>query len=224
MEPRLVLFDCDGTLVDSAAIIVAAMKAAFVAHTLAPPSDAEVRAIIGLSLPRAVATLAARHPEAPVDALVTAYKDSYRDTATQDAEHEPTFPGTHETLDLLRAEPATILGVVTGKSRRGLNRVLAAHGLSGHFSVTMTADDAPSKPSPVMVQHALSATGIDAPRTVVIGDTSYDMEMARAAGAAAIGVAWGYHAEASLEEAGAQAIARAMSDLPMLIKALVPDV
>ncbi|MCF3936314.1 HAD-IA family hydrolase [Acuticoccus sp. M5D2P5] len=223
MQPRLVIFDCDGTLVDSASVIVSAMSAAFTHHDLVPPSPEEIRAIIGLSLPGAVARLVAHHPEAPVDDLVDAYKAAFRDMATRDAALEPTFPGTEETLDALRADPATLLGIATGKSRRGLERVLANHNLTDHFAVTMTADDAPSKPAPAMVLQAAAATGIDPARTVVIGDTTYDMEMARAAGAFAIGVAWGYHPPAGLDAAGAQAIASAMPELPVLIKALIPD-
>ncbi|UOM33672.1 HAD-IA family hydrolase [Acuticoccus sp. I52.16.1] len=216
MTLRLVLFDCDGTLVDSAAVIVSAMQGAFVLEGLPPPSDAEVRAIIGLSLPRAVGVLAARHPEAPVDVLVASYKAAYRDQALATTGNEPTFPGTHEAIAAIHRED-TLLGVVTGKSRRGLERVLAEHGLAERFAVTVTADDAASKPAPDMVLNALAATGAAAASTVVVGDTVFDIEMGLSAGAAAIGVDWGYHATADLEAAGAHAIARSMEELPHLV-------
>lgn len=221
MQPRLVLFDCDGTLIDSAGVIVSAMASAFVRHGLPAPPAAEIRGIIGLSLPSAVAVLSSRHPEAPVAALVAAYKAAYRDSVSEESLHEPLFPGIAEALDRVEDE-RTLLGVVTGKSRAGLTRVLAAHGLTGRFIVTRTADDAASKPSPDMVLQSLAETGADASRTVVIGDTSFDMAMAKAAGARAIGVAWGYHAVAELEAAGAEAVARAAAELPDIVNALLP--
>lgn len=219
---RLVLFDCDGTLVDSAGVIAAAMAAAFHREGLPAPSDAEVRSIIGLSLDRAVARLAQRHPEAPVAMLVESYKNAYRDQALAAADREPTFPGTHETLAALAA-PGTLMGVVTGKSRRGLDRILATHDIARHFVVTVTADDAASKPAPDMVLQAIAATGAEAADTVVIGDTVFDIEMARSAGAAAIGVAWGYHPPADLTAAGAAAIAPTMAALPSLIDTILAE-
>jgi phosphoglycolate phosphatase len=216
MQPRLVLFDCDGTLIDSAAVIVGAMAAAFERHDLAVPPEAEIRAIIGLSLPTAVATLAAHHPEAPVAELVKAYKAAYRDAATREAAHEPLFPGITEAIDRI-GNDHTLLGVVTGKSRAGLSRVLAAHGLADRFVVTRTADDAPSKPAPDMVLQAVTETGADAERTLVIGDTSFDMAMARAAGACGIGVGWGYHPVEELRRVGAHAVALSAAELPALV-------
>ena len=220
MTLRLVLFDCDGTLVDSAAIIVSAMQGAFLAEGLPPPEDAEVRAIIGLSLPRAVAVLASRHPEAPVDVLVASYKAAYRDQALGATGLEPTFPGTLEALAPLARED-TLLGVVTGKSRRGLDRVLAEHAIAERFAVTVTADDAPSKPAPDMVLQAVAATGAHIAHTIVIGDTVFDIEMARNAGAAALGVAWGYHDVRDLTAAGAAAIAPSMAELPGLVDGIL---
>lgn len=223
MRPRLVLFDCDGTLVDSAAVIAGAMAHAFLEHGLPAPAAADVRTIIGLSLPGAVAMLCAQHPQAPLEALAAAYKRAYRDTIAGPVEREPAFPGTHEALAQLDDE-TTVLGIVTGKSRAGLARVLAGHRLAERFAVTVTADDAPSKPAPDMVLAALAATGVDAERTVVVGDTTFDMEMARAAGAFAIGVSWGYHMPAALGAAGAHAMVERMSALPALVNALVPRV
>lgn len=219
MTPPLVLFDCDGTLVDSGPVIVAAMAAAFAAHGLPAPPAVAVRQIIGLSLPLAVARLTDGHDGAPTDAIAAAYALAYRDAVGADAGHEPLFPGIAEALDAL-AETAT-LGVVTGKSRRGLDRILAAHRLTDRFAVTVTADDAASKPAPDMVHLACRRTGIAPARSVVVGDTAFDIRMARAAGAAAIGVAWGYHPVPTLEAAGAHAIAAAAADLPGLVAAVL---
>jgi phosphoglycolate phosphatase len=221
MQPRLVLFDCDGTLIDSASVIVNAMVSAFVRNGLPAPDAQEIRAIIGLSLPSATAVLASRHPEAPVSALVTAYKAAYRDSVVEESLHEPLFPGVAEALDRVEDE-RTLLGIVTGKSRAGLTRVLAAHGLSGRFIVTRTADDAASKPAPDMVLQSLDETGAEAARTVVIGDTSFDMAMARAAGVRAVGVSWGYHGVAELEAAGAETVVQAAADLPAIVNAILP--
>lgn len=215
---RLVLFDCDGTLVDSAAHILSAMKGAFERHHLPPPFDDEIKAIIGLSLPKAIARLA--HPEGPHAELVEAYKTIYRDAMAPGAATEPLFPGIIDALAAIETE-ATLLGVATGKSRVGLERILEGHGLSGRFATTMTADDAASKPSPEMVLRALEATGAEASRTVLVGDSAFDMQMAKAAGAMALGVAWGYQPVATLQAAGADAIAHTAGDLPALVTELV---
>lgn len=219
MTLRLVLFDCDGTLVDSAAVIVRAMTAAFTRHDLAAPDERTIRGIIGLSLPLAISELCRDRPDAPVVDLCDAYTRAYRDAAVG-VEAEPVFPGTLAALDALAGE-ATLLGIVTGKSRAGLARVLAAHDLAGRFAVTRTADEAPSKPAPDMVLQALAATGADAGRTVVIGDTDYDMLMAKAAGAHAIGVTWGNHEPDRLSAAGADALVEEMGALPRCIDEIV---
>ncbi|WMS40874.1 HAD-IA family hydrolase [Acuticoccus sp. MNP-M23] len=216
---RLILFDCDGTLVDSGTHIVSTMQAAFTHHGLTPPDDEAVRAIIGLSLPFAIEALHAENP-AVHDELVTAYKNIYREAATREAAMEPLYPGVMRMLDSVSGE-ATLLGVATGKSRNGLNRIIRQHGLEGRFVTTKTADDAASKPSPDMVLQALSESGCDAARTVVVGDSAFDMQMARAAGAFAVGVSWGYQPPERLEAAGAHTIAGTMADLPAAIAGLV---
>ena len=216
---RLILFDCDGTLVDSGTHIVGAMQAAFTHHGLTPPDADAVRGIIGLSLPFAIAALHADDP-AVHDELVEAYKTIYRDAATKEAAMEPLYPGVNAMLDAVSGE-ATLLGVATGKSRNGLNRIIRQHGMDGRFVTTKTADDAASKPSPDMVLQALGETGCEAARTVVVGDSAFDMQMARAAGAFAVGVSWGYQPPERLADAGAHAIAAGMADLPGVIAELV---
>lgn len=217
---RLVLFDCDGTLVDSARHILDAMKGAFERHDLAPPSDDEVKAIIGLSLPHAVARLANRHPDAPHAELVEAYRSIYRDAMAPGADTEPLYDGIREALDALAGDH-TLFGVATGKSRAGLKRILIGHDLEGRFATTMTADDAPSKPAPDMVLRSLEATGVSPERTVLIGDSAFDMQMARAAGVRALGVAWGYQPVTTLSAAGADAIADTVPELPALVTELI---
>ena len=195
---KLVVFDVDGTLVDSQAHIVAAMEFAFGAIGLPCPPRAEVLGIVGLSLPQAMTRLA---PQADNAALVEAYKSSFGTFRSQDM--SPLYPGALAVLDALSRREDLVLGVATGKSRRGLDHVMAAHGLEGYFVTTQVADDHPSKPHPSMVLAAMGEAGVDAQNTVMIGDTSYDMDMGRAAGVRCIGVSWGYHPVDALKEADA---------------------
>jgi phosphoglycolate phosphatase len=109
-------------------------------------------------------------------------------------------------VEQLAARDDVILGIATGKSQRGARAVLARHDLTGHFAIIKTADDAPSKPHPGMVQGAIGEAGVEPADTLMIGDSIYDMEMARAAGAYAIGVTWGYHTADALIAAGAQQV------------------
>ncbi len=211
---RLAVFDCDGTLVDGQANIVRAMDAAFALSGLVPPPAAATRAIVGLSLPQAMRVL---RPEADHERLTDDFKTVYqqlrRDGGLDD---EPLFDGVAAAIDALVAAGWT-LGVATGKSDRGLAHVLARHDLADRFATLQTADRHPSKPDPAMLRAAMAAAGATAAETVMIGDTSYDMAMARAAGARAIGVAWGYHRPDELVAAGAAAVADHARDLPAML-------
>jgi phosphoglycolate phosphatase len=188
--PRLVVFDCDGTLVDSQHAIVACMRDAFSVHGCAAPEDAAIRQVIGLSLDEAVARLAAAG--APAEKVAEAYRQAFFAMRSRPDFHEPLFPGVAAALDALDSA-GCLLGVATGKARRGLLATLERHGLCGRFVTLQTADLNPGKPHPAMLLRAMAETGADPDRTVLVGDTSYDMEMARRAGARAVGVAWGYH-------------------------------
>jgi phosphoglycolate phosphatase len=212
---RLAIFDVDGTLVDSQGHIHAAMGETFAAAGLPEPDRAAVRSIIGLSLPVAIARLAGR----PAPDLVEPYKAAYVGLAATagSAEAAPLFPGALEALAALEAR-GIVLGIATGKSRRGLGVVLETHGLGGLFETVQVADDHPSKPHPSMIEAALAETGAEA--AVMIGDTVFDMDMAVAAGVPALGVAWGYHAEAALREAGAARVLHDYGDLVPALEAL----
>ena len=212
-EARLILFDCDGTLVDSQHIIVAAMAEAFRESGLEAPSSLAVRRIVGLSLAAAVARLL---PDEGRDmdkifTLVEAYKESFRRMRTQGVE-EPLYPGVPEMLKVL-AEGGYVLGVATGKSTRGLRSVLRLHGLEDMFMTLQTADDHPGKPDPSMVTVAMLETGAVPETTIVVGDTTYDVEMARAARAHAFGVSWGYHEPDELVAAGALGVFGAVPEI-----------
>lgn len=202
----LIIFDCDGTLVDSQNMIVAAMDRAFTRNDLPPPSRSKVLSVVGLSLPQAFSVLVDGDAAAPVDRLVDAYKAAFFEIRTNPANHEPLYAGARETVERLHGRDDVLLAIATGKARRGVDAVLSNHDLQGRFASIQTADDAPSKPHPGMILQAMAETGVEAARTVVVGDTSYDMEMARAAGAHAVGVSWGYHPVVRLEGAGAHTI------------------
>jgi phosphoglycolate phosphatase len=136
----------------------------------------------------------------------------------QSGEHmEQLYPGAADAIVALARRDDVVLGIATGKSQRGVRLVLTHHGLIDHFITIKTADDAPSKPDPGMVIAAMREAGVEAADTVVVGDTVYDIAMARAAGAAAIGVTWGYHQAVALIEAGAFAV---IDDYRMLIPTL----
>ena len=221
MRARLALFDCDGTLADSQREIVLAMSAAFERCGLAPPTPPAIRVAIGLSLPRLMMQLAPTLDDAAQEALVDAYRATFFEHRTAaGAGPEPLYDGIVAALDALRDE-GWLLGVATGKSQRGLVRLLTAHGLIDRFVTLQTADFHPSKPDPAMCRAAIAEAGVTARETVVIGDTGFDMRMARSAGARALGVEWGYHPVDELLRAGAEAVAEHPSALPALLETML---
>jgi phosphoglycolate phosphatase len=213
---RLAVFDCDGTLVDSQAAIVAIMAQAFCAEGLPAPVDVEVRRTIGLPLLNAVALLAPAAEEAAHRRLTQAYRDIARSVQHADGHHEPLYDGAQATLDRLGAG-GWLLAVATGKGRRGLIATLTRHGLLDRFLSLHTADDGPGKPDPAMLHSAMAAAGVDAASTVMIGDTSFDMRMAVNAGTRGIGVGWGYHPAGELLAAGAETVVATYVDLGDLL-------
>lgn len=215
---RLVVLDVDGTLIDSQDHIHAAMVSAFATADLPPPARARVLGIVGLSLPEAVAALAPElHPQVRA-AIVAAYRSGF--AAACGPVPAPLFPGAAEVLRTLAARPGVALGVATGKSRRGLDRLIAEHRMQGMFATCQVADDHPSKPDPAMLRAALAETGVPAGRAVMVGDTSFDMEMGRRAGVATIGVAWGYHSRAALAAGGADRIIDGFADLVPVLETI----
>ncbi len=209
---RLAVFDCDGTLVDGQADICAAMESAFRALKLTPPPAREIRRSVGLSLPQTMLYLAPDAAPEILAALVEEYKAAFRLARAEGRIAEPLFAGIAPLLDNLRND-GWLLGVATGKSDRGLVHCLATHGLSDHFVTLQTADRHPSKPHPAMLEAAL-AEAMAAPQdSVMIGDTSFDMQLANTAGVRAIGVAWGYHSAAELRQAGAELVAETPEEL-----------
>lgn len=190
MDLTLILFDVDGTLVDSQAHIVAAMDRAFAQQGLVAPNRAAILSIVGLSLDQAFAQLCPDQSAAVRGQLVEGYKQAFADLRkTQTL--SPLYPGVMAGLAAMNARANCVLGVATGKSKRGLDHIIDAHDLGGMFVTTQVADFHPSKPHPSMALTAMAEAGAE--RGVMIGDTTYDMQMGQAAGLKTIGVTWGYH-------------------------------
>jgi phosphoglycolate phosphatase len=214
---KLIVFDCDGTLVDSQHMIVAAMGRAYAEIGMPAPPRTRLLSIVGLSLHEAFLELCGGDPQFPVADMVDRYKAAFFALRQTDEHLEPLYPGAREAVTALAARGDVMLGMATGKSRRGVAAVLGRHGLLDHFATIHTSDTAPSKPHPEMVLAAMRETGAEPDDTIVIGDTAFDMTMARAAGARGIAVGWGYHPRTSLVEAGAHAV---IDDFSQLLPAL----
>lgn len=217
---RLAVFDCDGTLVDSQHGIIAAMERAWRGLALVPPPAAAVRRSVGLPLGDAVAALAPDQDAAVHAALTEGYRDAYRQMHGGALLDEPLYPGAIEALDALEAA-GMLLGIATGKGRTGLEMVLDRHGLGGRFVTLQTSDRAPGKPNPDMLYRAMEEAGAGPRDTVMIGDTSFDMIMAKRAAVAAVGVSWGYHPTDELRAAGADAIIEDYASLSGVVDTLL---
>ncbi|MBA3677387.1 MAG: HAD-IA family hydrolase [Sphingosinicella sp.] len=212
MSDRLAIFDCDGTLVDSQSNICLAMELCFERAGRERPDRARTRQVVGLSL---VEAMQAMLPDAASDehhSLADEYKRAFHGLRADGLVEEPLYDGIPALIDALDEE-GWLLGVATGKSDRGLNLCLEHHGLHSRFVTLQTADRHPSKPNPSMVEQAMSDAGASPETTIMIGDTSFDMAMARAAGVTAIGVTWGYHEAEQLIRAGAHHVAETPSEI-----------
>lgn len=209
---RLAIFDCDGTLVDSGATIYAALAETFRQNAIELPPERICRRVIGLSLKEAMAALLPDGTPEQHLALAEDYKRAFWQLRASGQVEEPLFAGVIELLDALE-EDGWLLAIATGKSDRGLGHCLEHHGIHARFVSLQTADRHPSKPNPSMVNQAVADAGAAQETTIVIGDTSFDMAMAAAAGAAPIGAGWGYHDAHELIEAGAVAVAERPLDV-----------
>ena len=218
---RLIIFDVDGTLVDSQHEIVEAQGRAFAAHGLPRPTRETALSVVGLSLTEAFTVLAG--PVGPIDSLAESYKAAWLDIRTRPGYRDVLYPGAAETIAALARRPDLQLGIATGKSRRGVDRIFAAQGWHDAFVTIQTADAHPSKPDPSMLRTAMSETGVTPDATLMIGDTSYDIEMAVSAGVRSVGVAWGYHETAALVAAGAVAIAEDFDALRAILETFTSE-
>jgi len=219
VELKLVIFDVDGTLIDSQHAIIAAMERAFAGSGRALPTRAEVLGVVGLSLPEAVARLLPGLGADDVAEAVARYRSAYFAMREEQgsASTAPMFPGARNAIEALHARPEVLLGVATGAARRGLDHVFAAHDLDPYFVTRQTADTHPSKPHPAMIEAALAETGVAPDHAAMVGDTTFDMDMACAAGVVPIGVSWGYHPAEALMAAGAKQVIDDFRALPAVL-------
>lgn len=217
----LIMFDMDGTLIDTQGLISEHMAAAFSDNGLPEPTPADVRQIIGLSLHIAVARLAPSKDAALIDRVVESYRAAYRDGLELHTDREPLYSGAREALDRLHARPEMLLGIATGKRLSGVHRILGNHGIAGHFVTLQTPDHNPSKPDPGMLLSAMRETGASPNETIMIGDTVFDIELAVNAGCRAVGVTWGYHDPGDLLRAGAGAMIDSYDELDAAIARLL---
>ncbi|MEH6547048.1 MAG: HAD-IA family hydrolase [Sneathiella sp.] len=216
----LVVFDCDGTLVDSQHNVVASMNDAFEARGMPAPDEHSIRNCIGLNIDEAVLQYLPDPADTTLlDALVDAYKAAYFRRRQLPDHDEPLYRGTLETIRILH-QRGVKMAVATGKSMRGLNAVIDHHGLEGFFISLQTPDHNPGKPHPQMLEKAMLDAGADPARTFMVGDTSYDMMLARNAGCIAVGVSWGYHDGRELQDSGADYL---IDDFEELINIVLPQ-
>ena len=206
---ELIIFDWDGTIVDSAAQIVSAMQGAILELDLPKRSDKEISELIGLGLPDAIGRLFPELPTSSVMSMLEGYRRHWGHAIDNPA---PLFTGMRELMDDLR-KAGRIVCVATGKSRKGLDRSLRDSGLAGVFAHTRCADETASKPDPLMLTELLADTGISLDQSVMIGDTEYDMHMAQALGMVGLGVDWGVHTDERLLASGAEAVCRSVDEL-----------
>lgn len=217
----LVIFDLDGTLIDSQAIILGAQYETFARCGRSHPGREAGLGVVGLTLDIALMRLAGLAE--PDDVLTETYRQVFngmRQQAESDpALAEPLFPGVGDLLAGLSRRPRTLLGIATGKSRRGADYIVARHGWADLFTTIQTADDAISKPHPEMILRAMAETGATPERTLMVGDSSFDMEMAVAAGVTPVAVSWGFQPVAALRAAGARHVIEDCAELIPLIGA-----
>lgn len=219
---KLAVWDVDGTLVDSRSSILKALQEAAATVGLDIPTYEDVRQIVGLSLLEAVRHMRPDLTPDRAEAYAHEYKQAFLRFHEQPDFHEALYPGASETLQRLKAE-GWLIGMATGKSRRGIVRNTDVYDWHGIFDTSFCADDGPSKPHPHMLECNMKALGVDRHRTVMIGDTSHDITMARQAGVHAIGVSWGFHTVDELRAAGADIIVHTFDELNAALDAFAPE-
>jgi phosphoglycolate phosphatase len=220
---KLALFDVDGTLMDSQAMILASLTAAFTAEGLPLPSRPEMLGVVGLSLVEAMAVLRPGDGAERHERLAQVYKEAFWSFRTNRSYPELPFDGAFELLRRLQARGDVHIGIATGKAQRGIRHIIDQFGLEGVFATIQTSDDAPSKPHPGMILQAMRAVGVEPEDTVMIGDALFDIEMAHAAEVRPIAVSWGFQPRATLETAKPYAIVNDFNELEAALSALWQD-
>jgi len=213
---KLAVFDCDGTIVDSQHSIIHSMHAAFTRFGLPVPERDAVRRVVGLPLLHAIEILAPGEARSRHEEMREAYSLDWQELRASGGLSEPLYPGFLEVLDTLAAD-GWVLGVATGKSYHGLVGTLEKYDILDRFATLQTADRALGKPNPDMLLKAMEETGAAPSETVMIGDTTFDIEMSVNANVRAIGVSWGYHEVHELMSSGADTVVYEFGELPSVI-------
>jgi phosphoglycolate phosphatase len=208
---KLVIFDFDGTLVDSRKLIVESNRVVFGQFGFALPSEDESLSLVGMSLELVLLQLVG--PDAPVEKMVAAYRRVLPLLRADEAFAEVPFAGAADLLTALAGRNDVRLGIATAHVSHAIAPALERFGWQSHFCTVQTSDKAPSKPHPGMVLQALSEAGAKAEDAIMVGDTAFDIEMARAAGVRGVAVSWGYHHPDRLRTAGASRVVNDMSEL-----------
>ena len=220
---RLVVFDCDGTLVDSQHTIVSATETALSAFGLPTPDRRSILYAVGLPVDVSMRRHAPNADDATLAKVIEVFRDTYRELSLQDDRGQIMFEGMHDMIQQLGAQDETLLSIVTMKSRRGLSRVVDAYDIRGFFQSLKSADDGPGKPAPDLLIDAMSECGVTPAQTIMVGDTSFDVMMAKAANVRAIGVGWGYQDIDELVDAGADEIAETTDTLATILAGFQPQ-
>jgi phosphoglycolate phosphatase len=218
---KLIVFDFDGTLVDSRSLILESHRIVFAQFCLPPPLPADSLALVGKTLDLILAQLAG--PAAPIREMVNAYDLLLPQLRADPAFAERPFDGIGDLLRDLTSAPNAVLGMATGHTSITVAPALAALQWRDFFRTIQAADMAPSKPHPAMLLQALEATGVKRENAIFVGDTTYDMEMARAAMVRSVGVSWGYHGAGLLAAAGAGRVADTVEELKGYLQAALND-
>ncbi len=214
---KFIVFDCDGTLVDAQYGHIAAVHFTLDCQNIPRPSRSDILLYVGAPIKTAMHEYAPEADEETLDRLVALYQQKQAELSQKNHRGEILYPGMFEILQNLAARDDILLGMVTMKSRRGVERVLRVHDLENMFQNTKSADDGPGKPAPDLLLRAISECDVTADDTIMVGDTNFDIQMARTAGAHTIGVTWGYQSAEELEEAKTDAIATTSEELQDLL-------
>ncbi|MCF6326933.1 MAG: HAD-IA family hydrolase [Devosiaceae bacterium] len=219
---KLIIFDLDGTLIDTVALFVGTTGSVFKSMGLAVPDEKTIRSVSGLGAQVGVRRIAPDLDDAQIDKFIGLYREEFLARAMQ-SKQEELFLGALEMLNALHGRQDIVMAVATGKSGSGTDRVLKGHDILKLFTSVHTPDTNRAKPDPDMVHSAMGIVDCPKQNTIMIGDTTHDMEMAVNAGTHALGVSWGYHEPDELKAAGAHLIIDEMDQLIPTIDALFGD-
>ncbi len=219
---RLAIWDVDGTLVDSRAVIQACMEDAFCRTGLPTPDYDATRRVIGISLVEALTMLAPPDIGAErLGILVDHYRNAFTLQRAAPGHHEPMYAGALELLEKLKQD-GWLLAIATGKTHRGLDGLFAKHPIKPMFDTVWCADDGPGKPNPFMLEQAMRTLGCVPAQSLMIGDAIHDIAMGRAAGVRSLGVSWGFGRAEELDEAGADEVHHEFRTLTDSLMAFAP--